>query len=82
MVGWHHRLHGHELGQTLGDGDGQGSLVRCSPWGHRVRHNLVTEQPQSAGPSLLQKVLPSCGKQGLPSNCGAQASVCGGFSCC
>ena len=27
MVGWHHRLNGHELGQTLGDSEGQGSLV-------------------------------------------------------
>ena len=27
MVGWHHRLNGHELGQTLGDGEGQGSLA-------------------------------------------------------
>ena len=34
MVGWHHRFNGHELGQTLGDGEGQGSLVCCSPWGH------------------------------------------------
>ena len=27
MVGWHHRLNGHEFEQTLGDGDGQGSLA-------------------------------------------------------
>ena len=33
MVGWHHRLNGHEFEQTLGVGDGQGGLVRCSPWG-------------------------------------------------
>ena len=33
MVGWHHRLNGHELEQTLGDGKEQGSLVCCSPWG-------------------------------------------------
>ena len=33
MVGWHHRLHGHELKQALGDGEGQGSLVCCSLWG-------------------------------------------------
>ena len=33
MWGWHHRLNGHELGQTLGDGEGQGGLVCCSPWG-------------------------------------------------
>ena len=35
MVGWHHRLNGHELGQTLGDGDAQGSLECRSPWGHK-----------------------------------------------
>ena len=34
MVGWHHRFNGHELGQTLGDGKGQGNLACCSPWGH------------------------------------------------
>ena len=34
MVGWHHRLNGHELEQTLGDG-GQGGLVCWSPWGHK-----------------------------------------------
>ena len=33
MVGWHHRLNGHEFGQALGDGDGQGGLQCCSPWG-------------------------------------------------
>ena len=31
MVGWHHRLNGHEFEQTLGDGEGQGSLACCSP---------------------------------------------------
>ena len=33
MVGWHHRLDGHEFDQTPGVGDGQGDLVCCSPWG-------------------------------------------------
>ena len=33
MVGWHHWLHGHEFEQTLGDGEGQGSLAYYSPWG-------------------------------------------------
>ena len=33
MVGWHHRLDGHELEQAPGVGDGQGSLACCSPWG-------------------------------------------------
>jgi len=32
MVGWHHRFNGHELGQTPGNGEGQGSLVCCSSW--------------------------------------------------
>ena len=31
-VGWYHRLSGHEFGQTLGDGEEQGSLVCCSLW--------------------------------------------------
>ena len=34
MVGWHHRCKGCELGQTLGDGEGQGSLGCYNPWGH------------------------------------------------
>ena len=33
MLGWHHQLNGHEFEQTLGVGDGQGSLACCSPWG-------------------------------------------------
>ena len=33
MVGWPHQLNGHEFDQTLGDGEGQGSLACCSPWG-------------------------------------------------
>ena len=32
MAGWHHRCNGHELGQTSGDGEGQGGLAGCSPW--------------------------------------------------
>ena len=35
MAGWHHRLNGHEFEQTLGDGEGQGSLACCSLWGHK-----------------------------------------------
>ena len=31
MVGWHHCLEGHEFKQTLGDDEGQGSLVCCRP---------------------------------------------------
>ena len=35
MVGWYHWFDGHEFEQALGVGDGQGSLVYCSPWGHK-----------------------------------------------
>ena len=35
MVGWHHRLNGHEFEQTPGDSEGQGSLACCSPWGRK-----------------------------------------------
>ena len=35
MVGWHHQFNGHEFEQALGDGEGQGGLVCCSPWGYK-----------------------------------------------
>ena len=34
-VGWHQVLNGHDIEQTLGDGEGQGSLACCSPWAHK-----------------------------------------------
>ena len=46
MVGWHHQLKGHEFEQTQGDGEGEGSLLCCSPWGHRVGYSRVAEQQQ------------------------------------
>ena len=46
MVRQHHRLNRHEFEQTRGDCEGQGSLACCSPRGHRVGHDLVTEQQQ------------------------------------
>ena len=42
MVGWHHQPNGHEFEQTLGDSEGQGSLVCCSPWGRKELN--VTER--------------------------------------
>ena len=35
MVEWGHQLNGHEFEQIPGDGEGQGSLTHCSPWGHK-----------------------------------------------
>ena len=51
-AGRHHQFNGHELGQTLGYGEGQGNLACCSPWDSRVGHDLVTEQQQSYPESL------------------------------
>ena len=42
MVGWHHQLTGYEFEQALGDGEGQGSLACCSPWG--CKESDTTEQ--------------------------------------
>ena len=33
MIGWHHQLNGPEFEQVLGNDEGQGSLMHCSPWG-------------------------------------------------
>ena len=35
IVGWNHRLKGHDFEQALGVGDGQGGLVCCGLWGHK-----------------------------------------------
>ena len=35
MVGWHHRLNGHEFEETPGVGNGQGVLACYSPWGRK-----------------------------------------------
>ena len=41
-VGWHHQLNGHDFEQIPGDSEGQGSLACCSPWSHKIGHNLAT----------------------------------------
>ena len=42
MVGWYHRLDGHEYEQALGVGDGQGGLACCDSWG--LKDSDMTEQ--------------------------------------
>ena len=64
MAGWHHWCNGHELGQTPGDGEGQGGLVCCSPRGRRVRPDRATQQP--LGRCLSCKT-PAGGSAGLSS---------------
>ena len=41
MIGWYHQLKGHEFEETLGDGEGQGCLACCSPWGHKQLDTIV-----------------------------------------
>ena len=43
LVGWHYQLNGHEFEQSPGDGEGQGGLACCCPWGHKELD--TTEQP-------------------------------------
>ena len=52
LVGWHYQLNGHEFEQTLGDGEGQGSLVCCSPWGCR---ELDTTQQMNTTTTTISK---------------------------
>ena len=61
MVGWHHRLDGHELEQTPGDSEGWGSLVGCSPWGRKeldlteqLNNNDKGPPSRAAAPQLIQ----------------------------
>ena len=42
MVGWHHRLDGHEFEQALGVSDGQGDLACCNSWG--CKESDMTQQ--------------------------------------
>ena len=65
MVGWHHWLNGHEFEQALGDGEGQGSLACCSPWGrkesdtteqlnnNRLRSPYTFPHPSCKSPNIL-----------------------------
>ena len=55
MVGWHHRLNGHEFEQAPGDSEGQGSLVCCSPWG--LKESDMTEQLNNNDLRLLYSVI-------------------------
>ena len=53
MVGWHSRPKGRKFEQALGFGDGQGSLVCCSPWSRRVGHDSGTKQQKQQYKSVL-----------------------------
>ena len=62
MAGWHHWCSGHELRQTSGDGEGQGGLVCCGPWGRKesdttgwLNKNNSTKSRSTCWAHLLQK---------------------------
>ena len=67
MVGWYHRLNGHEFGQTLGVGDGQGGLTCCHPWG--CKESDSTEQLLVG--NMGQRSFPG-GSNGKKSTCNAE----------
>ena len=64
--GWHHQLNGHEFEQAPGDSEGQGSLVCCSPWGHK--ESDTTEQPNNNNKSLINLYSYCCISDDLPSH--------------
>ena len=70
MVGWHHRLNGHEFEQALGDSEGQRRLVCCSPWNGKKLD--MTEQLNNNNALQFLSVLsmlPREGKDFLPRSC-------------
>ena len=52
MVEWLHWLNGHEFEQAPGVGDGRGSLVCCSPWGHKSQ-KWLSDWPTTTEPTTL-----------------------------
>ena len=69
MVGWHHRLNGHEFEQAPGHSEGQGGLVCCSPRGCKESDTTEVTQQQSNTISLIRSssavrfLLPFCCSQ-------------------
>ena len=58
MVGWHHWLHGLEFEQTLGDSEGKGGLVYCSPWSCRVDLATEWQQQLNSYPEFIDLSMP------------------------
>ena len=66
MAGQHHKFNGQEFAQTLGAGEGPGSLAYCSPWGHKesgtneqLNNNEKMEniKQQTSGIRIIHKTL-------------------------
>ena len=54
MIGWYHRLNGHEFNQTSGDDKGQGSLACCSPWGFKELNVSERQNNKSSNGASFQ----------------------------
>ena len=72
VVGWHHRLDRCDFEQAPGVGNGQGSLVCCSPWGSKKSDTTVTE---------LTNILPDLGRIKTPGNLGRNIQFWSAFIC-
>ena len=75
MVGWHHRLNGHEFGWTLGVGDGQGGLACCGSWG--CKESDMTERLNWTDLTELGHNFPS--KEQVSFNFMAAITICSDF---
>ena len=60
MVGWHHRLNGHEFEQALRDSEGQGNLTCCSPWCCKESDATKQEYSGMDGLHLHDYVIQGC----------------------
>ena len=62
MVGWQHRVNGHEFERALGVGDGQGSRASCSLWCWR---RLLRVTARRSNQSILKEISPKYSLEGL-----------------
>ena len=58
MIGWHHRLNGHESEQALGDSEGQGGLECCSPWGRKESDTTDPLNSDEWAPASVDRMNP------------------------
>ena len=54
IVGLYYQFNGHELGQTPGDGEGQGGLGCCSPWGRKVLTDMTSRLNKNSLKCFIQ----------------------------
>ena len=66
MAGQHHQFNGHELGQTLGDSEGQGGLVCCSPWGGK-ESDMTWQLNNNVSLKENSRIFISAGRENAPS---------------